>query len=223
MKEKGVRLGILGGTFDPIHLGHLRIAEEMCEELGLEKVLLIPGALPPHKDGKAVTPFSDRLAMTRIAAQASPFLEVLDLEGRRGGISYSIETLREIRQVLGEKVDLYFIIGMDAFHDIKTWKEYRNLFDDANFVVIKRPGFSFKELEPFVLSLGVGFRRGGNGDCFFIPSGNSLIYKEATLLEISSTRIREMLAAGKSIRFLVPEPVISYISDKGLYRRDGRS
>ena len=79
MEKKCLRLGILGGTFDPVHLGHLRIAEEMCEELDLERVLLIPGALPPHKNRKAVTPFSERLAMTRIAAQASPLLEVLDL------------------------------------------------------------------------------------------------------------------------------------------------
>ncbi|MFC1531961.1 nicotinate-nucleotide adenylyltransferase [Thermodesulfobacteriota bacterium] len=217
MKESHLRLGILGGTFDPIHFGHLRIAEEICEELGFEKVLLIPGALPPHKDRKAVTPFIDRLSMIRMAVHDSPLLEVLDLEGRREGLSYSIETLREIHRLFQTDLDLFFIIGMDAFNEIKTWKEYKNLFNETNFVVIKRPGFSFEELEPFILSLGVDFRKGDNRNTFVIPSGNLLIYQEATLMEISSTRIREMVAAGKSIRFLVPEPVRSFIIEKGLY------
>ena len=212
-----MRLGILGGTFDPVHFGHLRIAEEVCENLELEKVLLIPGALPPHKDREAVTPFEDRLAMSRIAAQESPFLEVLGLEGDREGLSYSIETLREIHELYDSVLDLFFIIGMDAFQEIKTWKEYKNLFSEANFVVINRPGFSYKELKPFVLSLDVGFREGDDPNTFVVPSGNLLIYKEATLMEISSTGIRDMLAAGRSIRFLVPDPVRSYIFEKGLY------
>ncbi|MFC1866624.1 nicotinate-nucleotide adenylyltransferase [Thermodesulfobacteriota bacterium] len=212
-----MRLGILGGTFDPVHFGHLRIAEEVCEELELEKVLLIPGALPPHKDREAVTSFGDRLALTRIAAQDSPLLEVLDLEGDREGLSYSIETLREIHGLYKSGLELFFIIGMDAFQEIKTWKEYQNLFNAANFVVINRPGFSYKELKPFILSLGVGFNEGVDRNTFVIPSGHLLIYKEATLMEISSTRIREMLSAGRSIRFLVPESVRSYIFKKGLY------
>ena len=153
-----MRLGILGGTFDPIHYGHLRIAEEICEKLELEKVFLIPGALPPHKDRKAVTPFHDRLIMTRMAAQGSPFLEPLDLEGHREGLSYSIETLREIHRLFKADLDLFFIIGMDAFQEITTWKEYKDLFNNTNFVVIKRPGFSVEELGPFVFSLGVGFK-----------------------------------------------------------------
>jgi len=212
-----LRLGILGGTFDPIHFGHLRIAEEICEEMDLEKILLIPGALPPHKYEKSITPFHDRLAMTRIAAQNSSLLEVLDLEGRRHGPSYSIETLREIHRLYKDKVDIFFIIGMDAFLEIKTWKEYKNLFKESNFVVLKRPGFSFEELTPFILSLGVGFRRMNDSNTFATPSGNLLVYKEATLMDISSTRIREMVAAGRSIRFLLPEAVRVYIIEKSLY------
>ncbi len=212
-----MRLGILGGTFDPIHFGHLRIAEEICEEMDLEKVLLIPGALPPHKYEKSITPFHDRLAMTRIAAQNSSLLEVLDLEGRRHGPSYSIETLREIHSLYKDNVDIFFIIGMDAFLEIKTWKEYKNLFKKSNFVVLKRPGFSFEELAPFIPSLEAGFRRMSDSNTFAIPSGNLIIYKEATLMDISSTRIREMAGSGRSIRFLLPEAVRGYIIEKGLY------
>lgn len=217
-----MRLGILGGTFDPIHLGHLRIAEEMYEELDLEKVYLIPGALPPHKDRKPLTPFHDRLSMARLAVHGSSVLEILDLEGYRQGLSYSIETLKEIRQRFQPRLDLFFIIGMDAFQEIETWKDYKKLFDYTHFVVIKRPGFPFQELEAFVLSLGVGFKRKGK-DTFITPSGNILFYKEVTLLGMSSTGIREMVAGGRSIRFLVPESVRSYIMEKGLYRIRGNA
>ena len=123
-----MNLGILGGTFDPIHFGHLRVAEEMGEELGLERVYLIPAALPPHKDEKPVTSFQHRMAMTRIAVEGSPVLEALDLEGRRQGRSYSIETLREFRQTIEGSFGLFFIIGLDAFLEIGTWKEYEALF-----------------------------------------------------------------------------------------------
>ena len=213
-----MKIGVLGGTFDPIHFGHLRIAEEVCEELELDKVLLIPVSLPPHKDNKKLTPFRERLEMTRMSAKSSPRLEVLDLEGRREGLSYSIVTIREIHEIYGRGLELFFIIGIDAFLEIKTWKEYKHLFTSANFVVINRPGLSFDRLRPFVLSLDVGFCEGNDTNTFTLPSGNLLIYKETTMLDISSTEIRRMVAAGKSIRFLVPVPVISYISEKGLYK-----
>jgi len=213
-----LRLGILGGTFDPIHYGHLRIAEEVCEDLGLEKVLLIPGAAPPHKGKKRISPFIDRFTMTMMAAQGSPLLEALDLEGRRHGLSYSIDTLKEVRRLFGPDLELFFIIGMDAFLDIKTWKRYDDLFKEANFVVIKRPGVPDKDFGPLVLSMDLGFQPGEEVNSYYLPSwGHSIVYKELTLLEISSTRIRELAACGKSIRFLAPESVRSYIVEKGLY------
>ena len=218
-----LRLGILGGTFDPIHLGHLRLAEEICEDLKLERVYLVPAALPPHKDNRPITPFHHRLDMTRIASEESPILEVQDLEGRRQDLSYSIETLREFHQLFRSGLDLFFIVGMDAFLEIKTWKEYNKLFDYAHFVIIKRPGVQSEELEPFLLSLRVGFKREGKENVFISTSGNSLIYKKSTLMDISSTHIRERVAKGKSIRFLVPEPVREYIIEKGLYRIHGNS
>ena len=222
-KERRLRLGILGGTFDPIHLGHLRVAEEIGEELELERVYLIPAAVPPHKDIKPITSFHHRLAMTRLAAEESPILETLDLEGRRQGLSYSVETLRELHQIFESSPTLFFILGMDAFLEIRTWKECERLFDYAHFVVIMRPGSQSEELEPFLLSLNVGFNRADRECTFVHPSGTELIYKEATLMDISSTQIREMVATGKSIRFLVPESVRSYIMEKGLYRVHGSS
>lgn len=211
-----MKFGIMGGTFDPIHLGHLRIAEEICHDLDLEKVYLIPGSLPPHKDMGPITPFDDRLAMVKIAAQDSPCLEVLDLEGRRQGFSYTIETLKEIHRVFKPDPELFFILGTDAFLEITTWKEYTDLFKYTNFVVIKRPGYSDEKMESFVRSLGVGFEK-RDDNCFINSAGNLLIKRKATLMDISSTSIRDMTDRGISIRFLVTEPVRSYIIKKGLY------
>jgi len=215
-----LKIGILGGTFDPIHLGHLGVAEEICEDMGLAKVYLVPAALPPHKDMRPVTPFRHRLTMTRIGVEPSPLLEVLDLEGRRQGLSYSIETLREIRDLFDGQVEVFFIIGMDAFLEIKTWKEYRQLFEHAHFVVIKRPGASSEKLEPFLVSLEAGFEKGVAQGTYTAATGNRLIYREATLMDISSTLIRARVAAGRSIRFWVPAAVQDYILQQGLYRID---
>jgi nicotinate-nucleotide adenylyltransferase len=215
-----LRIGILGGTFDPIHLGHLRMAEEVGEELSLERVYLIPSAFPPHKDKKPLTPFPHRFAMTQLAAAESPLLEMTDIEGRRRGLSYSIETLKEFQGLFQPDLEIFFIVGMDAFLEIESWRDYARLFDYAHFVVIQRPGVSPEKLEPFLRSLGVGFREGAKEGTFMAPSGNLLIPMEATLMEISSTRIRQRVAGGKSIRFLVPDAVRSYIIREGLYRRN---
>ena len=213
-----MKLGILGGTFDPIHLGHLRTAEEIGQELSLEKVYLVPSASPPHKTQRPLTPFHHRLAMALLAVGNSSLLEVLDLEGRRPGLSYSIETLREFHSIFSPGAELYFILGTDAFLEIKTWKEYQNLFDYAHFVIIGRAGFQSDNLEPFLQELGLEVKKTQQPNVFIAPSGKTLTLMLPTLMEISSTRLREMVAIGKSIRFLVPESVRDYIVDKRLYR-----
>lgn len=213
-----MRLGILGGTFDPIHLGHLRTAEEIGQELRLEKVYLIPSALPPHKTGDPVTPFHQRLAMAQLAVSDSPLLEVLDLEGRRTGFSYSIETLKEFHTLFSPDPELFFIIGVDAFLEIKSWKEYQNLFDYAHFVIIQRPGFQPEDLKPLLLDFGSEVKETVEPNVITLPSGKTLILMVPTLMDISSTRVRGMVAEGKSIRFLVPESVRRFIMEKGLYR-----
>ena len=202
-----MRLGILGGTFDPIHLGHLRTAEEIGQELDLEKVYLIPSASPPHKTEEPVTSFAYRLTMTRLAIFGSSLLDALDLEGRRPGPSYSIETLKELHAIFKPDPDLFFILGIDAFLEINTWKEYEGLFDYAHFVIISRPGYRKEKIEPFLMKSGLDIK--------------TLTLKETTLMDISSTRIREMVQKGKSIRFLVPGAVRDYIAEKGLYGKNG--
>jgi len=213
-----VKLGILGGTFNPIHLGHLRVAEEIGEDLGLEKVYLIPCGVPPHKSPHPIADFSHRLEMARLASMSSPLLEVWDIEGKRPGLSYSVETLRLFRSHFGSNLELFFIIGMDAFIEIKTWKEYRNLFRYASFVIINRPGYDTGELFSFLDSLNVGFVWDPERRYFYHPSGNILLKRDTTLMDISASRIREMVNKGKSIRFLVPEGVREYIEKVGLYQ-----
>jgi nicotinate-nucleotide adenylyltransferase len=216
--KSGLRLGILGGTFDPIHYGHLRLAEEVGESLNLEHIYLIPAAVPPHKGQKRVSPFQHRLEMTQLASTESPLLKVLDLESRRQGFSYSIETLKIFHTLYPPDLNLYFVLGMDAFLEIETWKDFRSLFNYAHFVVIQRPGFPSDVLESFLPTLGVSFEKRGQGNRFVAASGYEVIAMEATLMDISSTKIRDKVVAGKSIRFLVPEAVRSYIESNDLYR-----
>jgi nicotinate-nucleotide adenylyltransferase len=213
-----LKIGILGGTFDPIHLGHLRSAEEISQELDLEKVYLIPSASPPHKTNEAVTPFGHRWAMTRLAADMSPCFDALDLEGRRPGHSYSIETLRELHLAFGSDSEIFFVLGMDAFLEIKTWREYEHLFDFAHFVIISRPGFDQVALGEAVSGLEMGIAPEPGGRVFKAPSGKTVRLVGTTLMDISSTRIRGLVGRGRSIRFLVPERIGEYIAKNGLYR-----
>lgn len=213
-----MKIGILGGTFNPIHLGHLRVAEEIGEDLALDKVYLIPSGMPPHKPQAPIADFSHRLEMVRLASAISPLLEIWDIEGIRGGFSYSIETLQSFHTSFGPGLELFFIIGTDAFLEIKTWKEYRNLFRYASFVVINRPGHTTERLMAFLDSLNVGFKWSSKEKCFLHPSGTVLLRKDITLMDISASKIREKVRKGKSIRFLVPEAVRSYIEREGVYK-----
>ena len=215
-----MKLGILGGTFDPIHLGHLRSAEEIGQHLALEKVYLIPSALPPHKTKTPVTPFHHRLTMTRLGTDCSGLLETMDLEGNRPGFSYSIETLQELHEVLGPAPELFFILGMDAFLEINTWRDYKRLFDYAHFVILSRAGCRNQGLDALFSDLNIKGPTMGTGDHFEAPSGRSIFLLTSTRMEISSTNIRNMVKEDKSIHFLVPEAVRAYIIEKGLYLRD---
>jgi len=212
-----MKLGILGGTFNPIHLGHLRVAEEIGEYLALDKVFLIPSGTPPHKPQAPIADFSHRLEMVRLASAISPLLGIWDIEGTRGGFSYSIETLQSFHTSFGPRLELYFIIGTDAFLEIKTWKEYRDLFRYASFVVINRPGYTTKRLTAFLDTLNVGFTWSPKESCFLHPSGTMVLRRDITLMDISSSKIREKVRNGKSIRFLVPEAVRNYIEKEDVY------
>jgi len=190
----------------------------MGEELNLDKVFLIPAASPPHKSKEPVSRFQDRLEMARLAVGQQGRLEVLDIEGNRAGFSYSIQTLKEIDKLFEGKAELFFILGMDAFMEIETWKDYRELFQYAHFVVISRGDFGKKDLEPVLRHLDPLAPAGNDPHTLALNTGKTLFLRATTLMDISSTRIRHIVSSGKSIRFLVPELVMSYIEKKGLYR-----
>lgn len=213
------RLGLFGGTFNPIHYGHLRSAEEVCEALALTRLWFIPAGHPPHKTSRDITPFEVRLEMTRLAVGEHPVMSVSDLEGRRPGRSYSIETLRQIRRELGPTWELYFILGLDAMLEIGTWKDYRDLFTLSHFVVLDRPGYDRRRLEEVLI-------REVHPECrplraepgFQHPSGHKVVFQETTLMDISGTGIRNLVRQGRSIRYLLPEAVQGYIIKNRLYR-----
>jgi nicotinate-nucleotide adenylyltransferase len=215
-----LKTGILGGTFNPIHLAHLRIAEEVREACQLDEVVFIPAALPPHKSEQVAASFTDRLAMVQAAIADNPGFRVSDLEGRRQGKSFSVDTLAILRHAdpTGER---YFIVGLDSFRDIASWKEYVRLFELAHLVVTARPGV---ELPDPLAALPVAVR---NDFCYDDQlkklrhrSGNAVIFLEETRLDISSTLIRRKVANGASIRYLVPPAVADYIDRYGLYRTE---
>ncbi|MFQ5899988.1 MAG: nicotinate-nucleotide adenylyltransferase [Thermodesulfobacteriota bacterium] len=195
-------IGIIGGTFNPVHYGHLRIAEEVRDACLIDKVVFIPSNIPPHKDGTALVASEDRLEMVRIATKDNPSFNVSDIEVTRKGNSYSIETLKELRKIYGEETDLSFILGIDAFLEIKTWKDYDKLFNLSNFIVTRRHGYNKEEID----------------DLLPIETADSISFIETTMLDISSTKIRERIKEGKSIRYLVPLEVEEHIMHKGLYK-----
>lgn len=212
------RLGLFGGTFNPIHFGHLRAAEEVCEALGLHHLWFIPAAHPPHKGASDLTPFEVRLEMTRLAVGDHPVMAVSDIEGRRPGKSYSIETLRLLREEVGPNWELYFILGLDAMLEIRTWKDYAQLFNLCHFVVLDRPGYDRRRLEEMLTRIQPGFQALEGGAGFQHLSGYQVLWQQTTLLDISATGIRRLARQGRSIRYLLPEPVRGYIIKQGLYR-----
>jgi nicotinate-nucleotide adenylyltransferase len=215
---------VFGGTFDPIHIAHLRCAEEARQQLGLDQVLFIPASDPPHK-ARRITPAVHRLAMTRLAIAGNPAFRVSPLEIERDGPSYTIDTLHELRARLPKTVALTLLVGLDAFRDIGTWKDYRELFALADLGVWSRP-----PLPPAALRslLPVAARR----DFCYGPSratlrhrtGTQIRFVTVTALEVSASAIRQRLRRGQSIRYLVPPPVERYLTRHRLYaRRQGAS
>ena len=148
------RLGVLGGTFDPVHNGHLAMADHLLNTCRLDSLLFIPAARPPHKDHLQTTPFDDRLTMLEIAVRSDQRFMVSDLEAHRDGPSYSIDTLIEMKKMLADEVQLFFIIGVDAFVELNSWKNPRGLTDYANLLVIDRPGYPLAMVETLVSQLG---------------------------------------------------------------------
>lgn len=210
-------IGLFGGTFNPIHLGHLRGAEEVRDRFGLKTVVFIPAAIPPHKSLKEIVEVRHRLEMARLAVATNSSFSFSDVEIKREGKSYSIDTIRHFRHEYPGG-QLYFILGGDAFTEIETWKEFRSLFSLCHFIVMARPGFLKTPLSaqlPRALEEVLQYDREGNG--WIHSSGHTLHFQEITFLDISSTKVRELLEEEASVKYLVPEGVEAYIRENRLY------
>jgi nicotinate-nucleotide adenylyltransferase len=214
------RLGVLGGTFNPIHVGHLRAAEEVAEALALDRVLLVPSAQPPHKAvGEALAPGPVRLAWVEAACAGNPLLAACDVEIARGGASYTVDTLRALaeRAAPGRPV---FIIGSDAFAELDTWREPKQLFALADFAVMARPGTPGRLADWIPDPLRGEFELDPRGDsAHHRATGGDLRAVAISALAISSSDIRERIRTGRSIRYLVPEAVRRDIEASGVYSR----
>lgn len=198
-----MKVGIMGGTFDPIHFGHLAMAESAREIFSLDEVLFIPSARPPHKVEKQVTSEVHRLMMTFLATKTNKFFQVSPMEFMRDGLSYTLDTVDELHKKFGEDTELFFIIGSDSMVDLPKWHRAKELVEKVHFISAARPGVNvnFEELEKF-----------------FGAEGMQHIHQiESPALEISSTDLRERVKNGRSIKYFVPEVVEEYIYKERLY------
>jgi nicotinate-nucleotide adenylyltransferase len=193
-----LRIGVLGGTFDPIHFAHLLLAEQAREQLVLDKVLLIPAGDPWRKAGRAISPAAQRLEMTRLAAAGNPYLEVDAREVHREGATYTVDTLRELRAEMEPDDDLFLILGEDALADLPHWHEPEKLAEYATIAVAPREGTPGPETLPFDPALVERI--------------------DMPYVDISATDLRGRARLGRSLRYLVPEAVAAYIEEHGLYQ-----
>ncbi len=209
------KIGLLGGTLDPIHYGHLRVSEEVYEVLGLDEVWFLPAYQPPHKLSRNLTPFIQRIEMVKLAIKDSKYFKVKDLEAKRNGISYSVDLLKQLHTIYGNQYLFYFILGADAAIDIESWKEWQTLPFLATLVIVKRPPVSMEEISKKFTAIFP--------DAFItrrpmaIEKQPAIIMLDTTALDISSTNIRKLIKQNRSIRFLLPEDVRNYIMKNGLY------
>lgn len=214
------RIGLLGGTFNPVHEGHLRAAEEVRQRFGLSRVLFIPSYIPPHKQTTDMASPKDRYAMVELAVRSYPEIEVSPLEIEAREKSYSIITLNKLKAIYADAW-IFFILGIDAFLEIETWRSYREVLEQCHFIVISRPGFDLARAREVLPSEYAGKIKdcGGAG-----PIGDDLLSRYRVFLvminalDISSTDIRGRVKAGRPIHGLVPEPVEEYIRTKNLYQ-----
>lgn len=201
------RIGISGGTFDPIHYGHLITAEQVREKFSLDKVLFIPSGNPPHKDSQVVTGANHRFNMVCSAIEGNPYFEVSRVEIDRPGKTYTVDTLEQLKNLMGSQSTLFFIIGADVVADLLTWKEPRKVFGLCEFIAVFRPGY---HKEDFYKQI----------DFLKLEYGAKINITEVPMIEISSTQIRERVKNGLSIRYMTHYGVERYINEHRLYLND---
>ncbi len=212
------RIGLFGGTFNPVHLGHLRAAEEIRESFQLDPVIFIPASDPPHKKKEEILDAHLRAEMLRRAIAGNPFFSLSEVELKRPGKSYSVETIGHFRRHFGAEVHLFFILGLDAFLEVTTWKEYVVLFDLCHFIIMTRPGFEKKFSRTHLpVELAKNFCYDSRKKEYRYRSGFGLFPQEITALEISSTKIRERIRMGRSVKYLLPPAVEKFIRREKIY------
>ncbi len=200
--HRAFRLGIMGGTFDPIHIGHLACAEQAREGFDLDAVIFIPAGVPVYKKGQSVTDGLKRIEMCRLAVESNPCFDVSAIEVERAGDTYTVDTLRQLRSHYPDNVELFFITGADAVFNIITWKDSAAIAGLANLIAVTRPGYILSGEQKAYLARHSNF---------------NITYSEVTALSISSSDLRGMVAAGRSIRYLTMQNVHDYIAEHGLY------
>lgn len=207
------RVGVFGGSFNPIHLGHLLLAEDILELLPLDRILFVPAAEPPHKPGHGLAPARDRYAMTELAIRGNPRFAISDLELRRSGPSYTVDTLDALRREAGTEVEFSLLIGSETFLDLLSWKDPQRLVQLAHLVVIPRAGSGFDPdgIQAQKVLAEIGQERWGKG----------VLLVAATSLPISASDLRRRAREGRSLAYRVPEAVRAYILEHRLYREAG--
>ena len=215
-----LRLGVFGGTFDPVHLGHLRAAQEALDILGLDEMLFVPVAVAPHKPVRQILLFENRWRMLQLALAGNARFRLSDIEKRMPGKSYTVHSLKQLRKE-NPGAELFFLVGSDAFFEMDTWYEFKEIFRLAGIVVLCRPECCENEMLEFVSKRVSELYR-------IVPENREIRHPvlcsvyglQNTRIDISSTRIRELAAEGRSVRYLVPDSVWSYIGENGLYRKE---
>lgn len=198
------KIGIFGGTLNPVHHGHLIMAENARERFGLDKVLFIPTGIPPHKNDVEVTSALHRFNMVKCALSGNPDFEASRLEIDRTGYSYTVDTLMSLKGVHGKNAMFYFIIGADVIPELVTWKNFSKVFEMCSFIAVLRPGYQCESFMAQVTELRERYSA-------------SISTVDVPMIDISSTNIRERIKSGASIKYLVPQCVEKYIYDNGLY------
>jgi nicotinate-nucleotide adenylyltransferase len=212
-------VGILGGTFDPVHFGHLRLAQELAHTLKLAQVRFVPSGTPPHRATPAATT-AQRIAMARLAVAANALFAVDERETRRTGPAYTFDTLTELRAELAATSSLVLLLGADAFLEFATWHRWHELFGLAHIAVAHRPGFPverWRDSMPQPLAREYAARLMQQPLAVHLAPAGGIVVMPITALDISATAIRELMRTGGSPRYLLPDPVLDYIQAQNLY------
>lgn len=212
-------IGILGGTFDPVHLGHLRLAQEVADTLALSEVRFMPGGTPPHRAAPQ-TGAAERVAMVKLAIADNPLFTLDERETRRSGPSYSFDTLTELRAEMGPTRPLVLIMGADAFLGFNGWHRWRDILGLAHVAVAHRPGAVLAEIKDELLAREFAQRRVTDTQAVQHAPAGSIVVVPITALDISATAIRAMIRAGRSVRYLVPAAAIAQIEHNYLFLKE---